>query len=471
MDKLTDDEIADMAERGRIFYLASKGKLEPKDYAAYYYYKREEQDRRIAMYESSPNSSTTYDSSNDQNSMSNSSNLSLSSEDESSSVIGKYTRKQAYIDMPSLANVSSISDWSEYVVNWVEKKVEKISRSHLLFKIRSMCCHEYQPDASPDHFSEELHELIYTLFFRGKRVCRIKGSKHKTPSVIADVRKMEEESRREFINILNETTKFFEQSSPTSTSNYKEKMQILLKVIVEKLFYDCRPITNFDDILGRELKEAHKNSSAAFRRFARTSENFGFVVFILFLHFSADFYDCCYGRVKRDISSLQFNAPGTLFLCGDQSNHSSMEGLSHISDQQHPVLSSRGLHLEVDDSAGLVRKSSKTHMLSSPSSASVPPSLSISSSTTSNSSVSQSLASNGNGVNMRIPSPTRNMHPSHSHTHSHPHLMNPSSSSNNNSNHNNNNNNNGINVSNLSGWKFLPCFYGVIVYCCAFSLL
>ena len=267
MEKLTVEEVAELAEKGRILYEAEKGVLDPKDYAAYYIYKRQEEERKLELFKVPIQSSST--------------NMVVSSRKKITSSLnnsgGKYVRKKTLLNdaIAIKSDTLSFHEWNISLAQWLDEKIQNLNREFLLYKIVMQSKRESQQHSIPTSivienvfaYSHELIQMVQSLYFRGKRACRSKGSQHKVDPNLESTNLVNESSRKEFISILNESILFFNRASPSSTTDYSLKMKSLLNLIMEKIFYQCYPINDLENITLKEVKEAHKNSSAAFRRF------------------------------------------------------------------------------------------------------------------------------------------------------------------------------------------------------------
>jgi hypothetical protein len=274
MEKLTAEEIAEIAEKGRLLFLAAKGKLEPQDYAAYYIYKRQQNDLVKDISEDPKRTSPSDDESpknqahqatvsSSQPQQSSSSSLSLSSK-------GKYVRKSTLV-IAAPVPINDMGKWMTSLLTWLKEKIENLNKDYILYEIMNTLQSEIiSIDQPPEKFSEHIHNLIYGLFWASKRVLRQKGTVHTQTRADAES-KRKEASRKEFISILNESILFFDRSSPTSTEAYRERINYLVSLIIKSIFHGCYPIIKLDEMILKEIKEAHKNSSAAYRRFTNAA--------------------------------------------------------------------------------------------------------------------------------------------------------------------------------------------------------
>lgn len=298
----------DLSEKGRVMYMASRGLLEPQgdnqdnkssfphcfdyysfvDYAKYFLIKMEQDQLRQSTSNISFGSrdvsdlldeATMLDVGDGVSRVSGKENTKRlrspndfddhesSSCDNSSSKV-PYQRRKTLLQQGSTEGVSPVESnldlFTQQFESWVDSKLKTFHPSRLTHQIIEATKTEYSIDQAPvESFSSHLHELMYSLCVGGRRTCRQKGTKH----AMSETQKLDVDSRREFVTFLNDTLLFFERASPGSTKHWKEKMDIVIEVIIQKIFNRCRPIKNLDEILFREVKEAHKNSSAAYRRF------------------------------------------------------------------------------------------------------------------------------------------------------------------------------------------------------------
>lgn len=265
MEKLTSEEIAEIAEKGRLLFLSAKAKLEPEDYAAYYVYRHQNDSTHSEAADVVKFTIESDSLKNEVIQQSYSSRVTVTS----SSSKGKYVRKRTLVEAPPI-HTYDMNKWTASLERWLTEKIENLNKDYILYEIMTCIRSEIDIESRPpERFSEHVHNLICQLFWASKRIPRQKGTVH-TQSMDDMETKRKEASRKELISLLNESVMFFDKSSPTSTISYRERISYLVNLIIKCIFFGCYPIIRLDELILKEIKEAHKNSSAAYRRFTNS---------------------------------------------------------------------------------------------------------------------------------------------------------------------------------------------------------